>query len=66
MTVCIYIDIHTLQLCIIAHHILHIGRIMVILLKTTVRNRLGLVFEHNTLEELLVMPSEMVINATIA
>jgi len=39
---------------------------MVILLKTTVRNRLGLVFEHNTLEELLVMPSEMVINATIA
>jgi len=38
---------------------------MVNLLKTTVQSRLGLVYEHNTLEDLLVMPSEMVINATI-
>jgi len=38
---------------------------MVNLLKTAVQSRLGLVFEHNTLEELLVMPSEMVINETI-
>jgi hypothetical protein len=48
-----------------AHHILHVSRIRVNLLKATVYSRLGLVFEHNTLKELLVMPSEMVINASI-
>jgi hypothetical protein len=47
-----------------AHHIFHVSRIRVNLLRTTVHSRLALVFEHNTLEELLLMPSEIFVYAS--